>query len=415
MMSVDEARERILARFHTLEGEVVPLAQALGRLLAEASIAHEDLPPFANSAMDGYAVRAVDVAAATQAAPERLRLVGEVPAGSVFPGTLGPGEAVRILTGAPIPAGADAVIQQELTTADGAAVTILAGGAAGTNVRAAGTDVARGTALLAPGTELGAAEIAVMAALGQDSVRVTRRPRVAILATGDELAAPGEAPRPGQIRDSNSAWLAAAVAQSGAEPWPLGIARDTADDLRAHLARAAEADLIITSGGVSVGTYDLVKEVLAEGGAVDFWRVRLRPGKPLAFGTYGATPLFGLPGNPVSSAVTFELFARPAIRQMLGAAEIDRPLVEVELAGEPIARGDRRHYVRARLMARAGRLIAIPTGEQGSHRIASLLGAGALLVIDEGEGMVESGALVRALALGGLSMTDAEEWRAPAR
>jgi molybdopterin molybdotransferase len=271
----------------------------------------------------------------------------------------------------------------------------------GTNVRAAGTDVARGTALLARGTELGAAEIAVLAALGQDPVRVTRRPRVAILATGDELAAPGEAPQPGQIRDSNSAWLTAAVAQTGADPWALGIARDTADDLRAHLARAAEADLIITSGGVSVGTYDLVKEVLAEGGSVDFWRVRVRPGKPLAFGTYGATPLFGLPGNPVSSAVTFELFARPAIQQMLGAAVIDRPLIEVELGGEPIARGDRRHYVRARLTAVAGRLVAIPTGEQGSHRIASLLGAGALLVIHEGEGTVEPGALVPALALGG--------------
>jgi molybdopterin molybdotransferase len=363
--------------------------------------APEDLPPFANSAMDGYALRTADITAADAAHPVRLNLIGEVPAGSVFPGTVGAGQAVRILTGAPLPAGADAVIQQELTTPGDGEVAILARGAVGNNVRAAGTDVPRGTKLLARGVELGAAELAVLAAFGMDPLPVTRRPRVAILATGDELAAPGERPRPGQIRDSNSAWLAAAVAQAGAEPWPLGIARDTADDLRAHLARAAAADLILTSGGVSVGTYDLVKDVLAEGGAVEFWRVRLRPGKPLAFGTYGATPLFGLPGNPVSSAVTFELFARPAIRTMLGAAAVDRPLVEAELGGEAIARGDRRHYVRAHLSARDGRLIATPTGEQGSHRIASLLGAAALLVIHEGEGMVAPGTLVPALSLSG--------------
>jgi molybdopterin molybdotransferase len=400
MMSVEEARETILARFHPLQSEPVSLARALGRVLAEDCDAPEDLPPFANSAMDGYAVRAADVATASPAAPVRLTLVGEVPAGSVFPGTLGPCQAIRILTGAPIPTGADAVIEQELTTTDGGQVAILASRTVGNNVRAAGTDVAKGDRLLTRGVDLGTAEVALLAAFGLDPVRVTRRPRVAILATGDELAVPGEAPRPGQIRDSNSAWLTAAVAQAGADPWPLGIARDTAEDLRAHLARAAEADLIITSGGVSVGTYDLVKEVLAEGGAVEFWRVRLRPGKPLAFGTYGATPLFGLPGNPVSSAVTFELFARPAIRRMVGASVIDRPLVEVELEGQPIIRGDRRHYVRARLSARDGRLIATPTGEQGSHRIASLLGAGALLVIHEGEGTVEPGALVPALVLG---------------
>ncbi|HEX9414529.1 MAG TPA: molybdopterin molybdotransferase MoeA, partial [Ktedonobacterales bacterium] len=228
---------------------------------------------------------------------------------------------------------------------------------------------------------------------------VTRRPRVAILATGDELAEPGRALRPGQIRDSNSVYLAAAVARAGAEPWLLGIARDSADDLRAHLNAAAKADLILTSGGVSVGTYDLVKQVLVEQGSVELWRVRMRPGKPLAFGTYGRTPLFGLPGNPVSSAVTFEIFARPAIRQMLGCAEIERPLVEVELGGTAIPRIDRRHFVRARLSARDGRLIATPTGAQGSHRIASLLGASALLVIHEGTGVVEAGALVPALLL----------------
>jgi molybdopterin molybdotransferase len=399
MMSVEEAREAILARFHSLPGELAPLTASVGRVLAEDAVAPEDLPSFANSAMDGYAVRASDTTGADQGHPRRLTLAGEVPAGSVYPGELRPGEAIRILTGAPIPTGADSVVEQELTAVDDATVWIQAAVSPGSNIRVAGDDVPLGTLLLRRGVDLGPVEVALLAALGLDPVPVTRRPRVAILATGDELAEPGRALRPGQIRDSNSVYLAAAVARAGAEPWLLGIARDSADDLRAHLNAAAKADLILTSGGVSVGTYDLVKQVLVEQGSVELWRVRMRPGKPLAFGTYGRTPLFGLPGNPVSSAVTFEIFARPAIRQMLGCAEIERPLVEVELGGTAIPRIDRRHFVRARLSARDGRLIATPTGAQGSHRIASLLGASALLVIHEGTGVVEAGALVPALLL----------------
>ncbi len=408
MMSVEEAREAVLARFHPLPAETIPLAAALGRVLAEDAIAAEDSPPFANSAMDGYAVRAADTTGASDTAPRQLSLAGEVPAGSVYSGTLEPGSAIRILTGAPVPAGADAVIQQELTQAGEDAVEVHAAVTPGTNVRSAGGDVRRGSLLVSRGAEIGPAEIALLAALGVDPVRVTRRPRVAILATGDELAAPGAPLRPGQIRDSNSPYLAAAVARAGAEAWPLGIARDNADDLRARLRDAATADLVLTSGGVSVGTYDLVKQVLAEQGTIDFWRVRMRPGKPLAFGPLGQTYLLGLPGNPVSTAVTFELFGRPAIRRMLGCAQIDRPLVEVTLAGEPIPRGDRRHYVRARLAVRDGQLVAAPTGPQGSHIITSLLGANALLVIHEGDGQVELGARVPALLL-----TDAGPWGEP--
>lgn len=399
MMTVEEAREAILARFNPLASEPVPLSGALGRILAEDVVAAEELPPFANSAMDGYALQAADTAGARSDQPTRLRLVGEVPAGSVYPGSLCAGEAIRILTGAPVPAGADAVIQQELTATGEGWVEVQASVTPETNVRHAGEDVQRGTLLARRGAEVGPAEIALLAALGVDPVRVSRRPRVAILATGDELAGPGDALRPGQIRDSNSPYLAAAVARAGAEPWLLGIARDDADDLRRHLRAAATADLVLTSGGVSVGNYDLVKQILAEQGAMEFWRVRMRPGKPLAFGALGTTPLLGLPGNPVSTAVTFELFGRPAIRRMLGCSDVDRPLIEAELAGAPVPRGDRRHYVRARLHAHGARLVATPTGPQGSHIMTSLLGASALLIIHEGDGSVEPGERVPALLL----------------
>ncbi len=399
MMTVEEARTALLARISPLASEVVPVAGALGRVLAGDAVATEDLPPFMNSAMDGYAVRAVDTAGANATHPRRLALAGEVPAGSVYGGTLDAGHAIRILTGAPVPAGADAVIQQELTRTGEGWVEVQAAIGPGTNTRAAGDDVRRGTLLVRQGMELGPAELALLAALGLDPVRVARRPRVAILATGDELAEPGAQPGPGQIRNSNSPYLAAAVARAGADPWVLGIARDQEDDLRAHLSQAAAADLVLTSGGVSVGTYDLVKQVLAEQGSVEFWRVRMRPGKPLAFGTLGRTPLLGLPGNPVSTAVTFELFGRPAIRRMLGCATLERPRVVVALAGEPIARGDRRHYVRARLESRAGQLVATPTGPQGSHILTSLVGASALLEIHEGSGEVRPGELVEALLL----------------
>jgi molybdopterin molybdotransferase len=399
MMSVEEARAAILARFTPLGSEPVPLLASGGRVLAQEVVARDDLPPFANSAMDGYAVRVGATAGATPEHPIRLRLAGEVPAGRVYEGTLGAGEAVRILTGAPVPAGADAVIQQELTRSGEDWVEVLADVAPGNNVRGSGDDARRGTVMLRPGVEISAAEIALLAALGVDPVVVSRRPRVALLATGDELVPVRDALQPGQIRDSNSPHLAAGVARAGGEPWPLGIARDRADDLRAHLRAAADADLVITTGGVSVGTYDLVKDILAEEGKVDFWRVRMRPGKPLAFGLLGNTPLLGLPGNPVSTAVTFELFGRPAIRRMLGCSELLRPEIEVELGGEALERGERRHYVRARLASRGGRLVATPTGPQGSHLITSLLGASALIVVAEGEGFVRPGEHMPALLL----------------
>ena len=399
MLSVDEARERILTHFSPLPAEDVPLPEALGRVLAEDAIAGEALPRFANSAMDGYAVRSADTSTATAAAPVRLRLAGEVPAGSVYAGVVAPGEAVRILTGAPLPDGADAVLQQELTREGEGWVELLEPAPRGNNVRAPGEDVAPGAVLVPRGSEVGPAEIALLAALGIHPMRATRRPRVAILSTGDELAPLGAEPRPGQIRESNGPYLMAAVRRAGADPVRLGIARDREEDLRAKLAEARDADLVLTSGGVSVGDYDLVKQMLAEQGNVEFWRVRMRPGKPLAFGFLGTTPLLGLPGNPVSAAVTFELFGRPAIRRMLGAAQVERPVVDVVLAGESIERADRRQFVRARLSSEQGTLTARPTGAQGSHIISSLRGATALLVIFEGTGYVHAGEHVPALLL----------------
>ena len=399
MLSVEEARERILAHFQRLPAEDVPLPEALGRVLAEDAIAPDDLPPFANSAMDGYAIRAADSAGASSSTPVSLRLIGAVPAGRIYDGTVGPGEAVRILTGAPVPAGTDAVLQQELTEVDGDVVRLLAEAPQGLSVRLAGDDVRAGQRVAEAGDEIGPAEIALLAAVGVHPVRATRRPRVAIFSTGDELARLGEQPRPGQIRESNSAYLAAAVTRAGGEPLLLGIARDNTDEIRQRLQQAQGADLILSSGGVSVGDFDLVKQVLSEDGNIDFWRVRMRPGKPLAFGILGGTPLLGLPGNPVSAAVTFELFGRPAIRLMLGARTVVRPTVEVVLAGNAIERADRRHFVRARLDSRGGTLVATPTGDQGSHRITSLSGATALLMIMEGEGTVRNGDVVSALLL----------------
>lgn len=402
MLTVEEARARILAQIdpHSpLPAEAIPLTSALDRILAEDAIAHDETPPFINSAMDGYALRAEDTQSATDATPISLRLAGEVPAGRVYAGAVAPGEAVRILTGAPAPDGADAVLQQELTEVADGRVILRQAVAVSANLRPAGGDIRPGMSLVRAGTQLGPAEIALLAAAGLHPVRVTRRPRVAILATGDELAPLGETPHPGQIRETNSPYLIAAVLRAGAEPIPLGVARDRAEDIRAKLEQAGAADLILTSGGVSVGDYDLVKQILAEQGNIDFWRVRMKPGKPLAFGLLGQTPLLGLPGNPASAAVTFELFGRPAIRRMLGCAQVERPLVQARLMGSDIPRGDRRHFVRVRLSARDGILQARQTGAQDSHLISSLQGASAYLVIEEGGGVVGAGEMVPALLL----------------
>jgi molybdopterin molybdotransferase len=400
MLSVEEARDQILQTIDgALPSEEVPLTSANGRTLAVDAFAGEALPAFANSGMDGYAIRSDDTIGAAPDSRIGLRLVGEVPAGHVYSGTVQPGEAVRILTGAALPDGANSVIAQELCEVSGDTVWALGETPSGTNIRPAGDDVAQGDLLVSKGSELGPPEIALLAALGIHPVRVTRRPRVAILSTGDELAPLGEIPTPGQIRESNAFYLAAAVEMAGGVPVLLGVARDKADEIRGRLQAAGDCDLILSSGGVSVGDYDLVKQILSEEGTIRFWRVRMRPGKPLAFGLLGRAPFLGLPGNPVSAAVTFELFGRPAIRKLLGCRQLERTTVDVVLEGEDIERGDRRHFVRARLDSRDGTLVATTTGSQGSHRLSSLVGATALLVVMEGEGSVHAGDHLQALLL----------------
>jgi molybdopterin molybdotransferase len=399
MLRVEEALERILADIGRLEPEQIPLAEASGRVLAQAIASQEEVPPFANSAMDGYALRSSDTQHASAQEPRRLRLVGIVQAGRVAERALEAGEAMRILTGAPVPPGADAVIQQEMTETGPDWVEIQAPVAPSNNIRHAGEDIRRGTQVLAENAVLGPSEIGVLASLGVSQVPVYRRPVVAILATGDELVEIDQALQPGQIRNSNSYLLAAAAARAGGIPRPLGIARDQVDELRAKLQAAQQADLIITSGGVSVGDYDLVKDILREQGAIDFWRVNLRPGKPLAFGKLGNTPLLGLPGNPVSAAVTFELFARPVLRKMQGFSHLLRPTVPARLLDSVQESGSRRHYVRAQVTLEDGAFVARTTGPQDSHILTSMMGANALLVIPENSPTVQPGEMVQAMLL----------------
>jgi molybdopterin molybdotransferase len=327
-LSVDEALERILARVRTLEPLSVDLLDALGATLADDAIADRDVPPFRNSAMDGYAVIAADVAGA----PATLRVVGEIAAGAMPSRPIVRGEAMRIMTGAPLPDGADTIVRVEDTDNRTDSVTITVATKLGTSVRAAGEDLKHGETILRTGTVLRAAEIGVLATIGRRSVRVIARPRVAVLSTGDELVELDAPLRPGQIRDANRYSLASAARAMGATPVPLGIVRDTADDLRRALRDAAsKADVIVTSGGVSVGDHDHVKPVVDELGSMDFWSIAIRPGRPLAFGEIDGKLIFGLPGNPVSSLLGFELFVRPALLKMAGRRLLQRPRVTANL------------------------------------------------------------------------------------
>ena len=411
MISVEEARARILAHFAPLEAVPTPLLGALGQVLAEDVRGGFDIPPLPNTSMDGYAVRAEDTTGATPADPRRLRVTGYLAAGSVYKGPVGPGEAVRIMTGAPLPDGADAIVpfeetdEEEQSTrwedAPRAEVRIDVAAAHGANVRPAGEDVRAGELVLPAGTILGPAQIGVLASLGLGSVTAIRRPRVAVLSTGDELLRPGEPLRPGAIYDSNGFSLASMVREIGAEPLVLDIAGDSVEALTARVHEGlADADLLVTSAGVSRGDFDVVKEVLAREGEVGFWTVRMRPGKPLAFGTFNAgegdgrrvVPHLGLPGNPVSAMMTFELFGRAAVFTMLGKPQAwERPRVRA-ISGERIARPDeRRFYARAIVERRNGRYHARLTGPQGSGVLTSFALANGIAIVPEDAPPVEPG------------------------
>ena len=401
VLSVEEALERILATVHVLEPERVDLLEAAGRVLAESVTADRDIPPLTNSAMDGYAVRGADVEQAGERSPVRLQVVGEVAAGTVSGAEVVPGTAVRIMTGAPVPAGADTVVRFEDTHQQGEWVEVLKATLAGKNVRPAGEDVRAGQVVLAPGKVLRSQEIGMLAAVGRTEVAVVRRPRVAILATGDEVVPLDQPPGPGQIRDANSYTVAAQVQAYGGVPLLLDVARDQEELVRRGMreALARKADLIITSGGVSVGDFDLVKRVLAAEGEMRFWSLNMKPGRPLAFGVVDSVPLLGLPGNPVAAMISTELFARPALRKMQGFTGWSRPVVVARL-NQPIRRKDgRRHYLRVRLHETETGTEATLTGDQGSGILTSLVQADGLAVIPEEADHLHAGSEVQVILL----------------
>ena len=407
-LPVQVALEKVLALVSQLPAETVPLEQASGRILAENIFANDSLPPFDNSGMDGYALKAADSTGASETSSVVLKVIGEVAAGLVYEGDpLRRGQAIRIMTGAPIPAGADAVIRIEDTDEDYGqserplpeTVTIKAEVGPANAIRNAGSDLRAGQKILNAGRKIRPQEIGVLASLGVSQVPVIRRPKIGILATGDELIPVDEPLTPGKIRNSNGYAQAAQIEALGAEALRLGVAKDTPADLKAKLQAGLDAgvDLFISSAGVSVGVYDVVTDVLQQSGEVNFWKVRMRPGKPLAAGHYAGVSYLGLPGNPVSAMVSFERFARPAILKMAGYSNLDRPMRTVTFL-EAIRSDGRETYVRAIISRQPdGSLAAMSTGSQGSHVMTSLVKANGLVIIPEGIKEIEAGTQLEAL------------------
>ena len=398
MIPVEEALEIVLREARTLAVEEVGLDEALSRVLAEDVATDLDLPPFDRAAMDGYAVRSADVAAA----PTALDVVGEVRAGQWPDLTVGPGQAVRIMTGAPLPPGADAVQQVEKTQPlDEFRVTIQASVAEGANVEPRGSEARAGDVVLARGRVIDPSAIAVLASAGKARVRVARRPVVAILVTGDEIVTVSATPAPGQIRNSNGPAVTAQARLAGAEVRPLGVAPDRQDAIAEALRDGLGADVLVVSGGVSAGEYDLVEPALLELGATFlFTKVAIKPGAPLVFGRRGGTLVFGLPGNPVSAQVTFDLFVRPALLKMQGATAVSRPRVGVELLGAVKNRSGRKSHVPARVRFEGGRLVARPVPSMGSGDLAAHARANALVVIEADRRQAVAGETAEALLLG---------------
>lgn len=385
MLEVEDALARFLSHFCPLEPEQVPILDALDRVLGEDVIADMDIPPIANTAMDGYAVRCQDTGGARPDVPRRLRVIADLAAGSVMQQPIQPGTAVRIMTGAPIPSEGEAVIPFEEVAVDGEHILVYKRYPHGFNIRHAGEDVRKNEVVIGKGSVLRPQEIGMLAALGYTHIHVVRRPRVALLSTGNEVIEPGAEWQPGKIRDANRFSNAAQVRKYGGIPIPLGIARDTVEEISGKIKAGLDQgiDLLITSGGVSVGDFDLVKKVLAAEGKIAFWRVRMKPGKPLAFGLIRGIPLLGLPGNPVSAMMSFEIFARPAILMMLGKANLKKPEVDAILLDEIQHKDDRRHYVRTTIEELDGNRYVRLTGDQGSGILFSMVKADALAIIPE--------------------------------
>lgn len=395
MLSVEEALDAILSRVAAMPVERVDLMASLGRVLAEPVVSRREIPPWPNSSMDGYAVRAADTAAGVS-----LAVVGRVEAGVLPSREVRAGEAMRIFTGAPMPSGADAVIPQEdVVVAGEGAISLKGDVAPAAYVRPAGEDIRRGDAVLAAGTVIAAAEIGALATLGYTQVRVYRRPRVAILSTGNELADLGTEPRPGQIPNTNTYSLMAQVLECGAIPMNLGVAPDDAAVIEARVRQAQDADVVVSSAGVSVGDLDFVKAALESAGAqLHLWRVSMRPGKPITFGSLHGRPVFGLPGNPVSAMVTYELFVRPALLVMMGCRVVQRARVTAR-AGARIANpGHRRGYLRVALGRDSDGFSATLTGDQGSGILRSMVAADGLAIVPP-DTVIEHGESVEVIVL----------------
>jgi len=414
MISIEEARERILANFSRLETQEQPILESLGQTLAEGVAASFDIPPLDNTAMDGYAVQAESTSGASESEPVELDVIGELAAGYIFEGGVGQRQAVRIMTGAPIPAGADSIVPFEETDESGRGVPSKVGltegrvrvfkaAQPGNNIRRAGEDVRASTTVIPEGTILRPPHIGVLASLGKATVRVTRRPLVAILSTGDEVLEPGQERGAGKIYDSNSYSIAAMVLRNGGIPMRLGIARDTLEDLTAKVQEGMKADMLITSAGVSRGDFDVVKEVLAREGRIDFWTVNMRPGKPLAFGVFEAggrrVPHIGPPGKPGSAMVTLELFGRPAMQTMIGRPVKDRPMIRAITRNRIRMTDERRFFARCAVTQEDGSWIASLSGSQGSGVLTALARGNGLAVVPEGSPDVQPGEEVDVLML----------------
>ena len=399
LLPVADAVARILQRAGVLAPRVVHLREAVGLVLATDVVSEVNLPGFDNSAMDGYAVSASDVAAARPGHPVALRLAGEVAAGSVFTGRVEPGTAVRIMTGAPIPAGADTVVEVEDAVVDGDIVLLGRAAETGRSFRLTGSDLRSGDLALKGGTFLGPAQVALLAAVGAASVWCFPRPRVAVVATGDELVDAGRPLGPGQVYDIVTPGMRAAVEMAGGEVLPVRRAVDTADDVRRALREAAEADVVLSVAGVSMGAHDLVRPAVEELGRIDFWRVAMRPGKPLAVGEVLGKPFVGLPGNPVSALVGFEVFVLPLLLAMSSRSGWARPRAQARLAVGIDTPVGLRTYVRAKLERTSAGWTAHPLEAQGSHQLRALALADSLLDIPADARLLEAGAMVAAILL----------------
>ena len=412
MLSVEEAFDRVIQCFHVLDSEEKNILDALGQVLATDICSPIDIPPMTNSAMDGYAVRYIDTEGANQQHPNLLQVIDHIAAGQLPQTKISPHTAIRIMTGAPIPSGADAVVPFENTDEKERSnsktglrnIGICSEVDCGENIRPSGEDIKQGELTLAKGTNLRPYEIGVLASIGVNTVKVIRRPQIALLATGDELITPDKPVTPGKIFDSNSYSLMSAITDCGGIPKHLGIAKDTTADVHSKLDKGLNADLIITSAGVSKGDYDVVKDVLSKRGNIDFWSVRMRPAKPLAFGFIDgangkAIPHLGLPGNPVSCIIAFEVFGRPAILKMLGKSNLHKRTIQAILKGSIANPDKRRVFARVRVSKQDEIYYATPTGPQGSNILTSMSKANGLAICHENIPFKSSGDSIKVILL----------------